>query len=124
MIAKLSPDLVDELEQAGDQPLPVENPRTKRVYVIVDLDQFEVVRRPRTPAAATAWTERKNERRCALIRQKFSQGLNAAESKELAELQDQLASYRKQSVPLPYDVVEVLQAALNSSPAAPPPTTP
>lgn len=124
MIAKLSPDLVDELEQAGDQPLPVENPRTKRVYVIVDLDQFEVVRRPRTPALARDWTERKNERRCALIHQKFSQGLNSAEIKELADLQDQLASYRKQSVPLPYDVVELLQATLTSSPDSPPPTAP
>ena len=67
MIAKLSADLVDELEQAGDQPLPVENPRTKRVYVIVDLNQFELVRRPRPPATAATWTEPKNERRCALV---------------------------------------------------------
>jgi hypothetical protein len=111
MIAKLSPELVRELEQAGDQPLPVENPQTRRVYVLVDVEQYDVVRRPPAVASDT-WTENKNERRCALIRQKFSEGINAAEARELAELQNVLSTFRKRVAPLPYDVVDALQAAL------------
>ena len=119
MIAKLSPELVRELERAGDRPLPVENPNTKRVYVLVDAQQFDVVRRtPRSESVAGSWTESKNERRHALIRKKFSQGIDAAESSELAELQEELSAYRKAAVPLPYDVIDALQAALNS-PVAP-----
>ena len=120
MIAELSPEIVHELEQAGDQPLPVQNPQTKRIYFLVDVEQFDVVRRsPKGPSAVVGWTESKNERRCALIRKKFSQGINAAETCELAELQESLSAYRKQAAPLPYDVIDVLQAAISSSPASP-----
>lgn len=63
------------------------------------------------------WTESKNERRCNLIRKKFAQGIDAAEQNELAMLQDELTAHRKRSVPLPYDVIEELQVALNA-PAA------
>jgi hypothetical protein len=123
MIAKLSPELVQQLEQAGDQPLPVEHPANRRVYLLVDAERFDVVRRaPASPTEAEFWTETKNERRCALIRKKFSQGIDSEEARELAELQEELSAYRKQAVPLPYDVVEVLEAALHASPApsAPP----
>jgi hypothetical protein len=118
MIAKLSPELARELEHAGNQPLQVEDPATKRVYVLVDLEQFEVV--PRTPTASlAAWTESKNKRRCHLIRKKFSHGISAAEGHELIELQEELSAYRKQVAPLPYDVVDALQAALTSPPGFP-----
>lgn len=46
MTAKISPDLVRESAQAGDEPLPVEHPRTKRVYALLDLERYDVVRRP------------------------------------------------------------------------------
>ena len=116
MIAKLSPELVHEIEQAGDRPLPVENPQTKRIYVLVDAERYDVVRRsPTLSSSAEGWSEGKNERRCALIRNKSSEGIDAVEARELAQLQQELAAYRKQVAPLPYDMVEVLQAALNSS---------
>jgi len=115
MIAKLSPELVRELEQVGDQPLPVENPLTKRVYVLVDTQEFDVVRRgPGSVPLSGSWTESKNERRCALIRKKFSQGIDSMEAGELNKLQDELSNFRKQAGPLPYDVIDTLQAALNS----------
>jgi hypothetical protein len=121
MMVKLSHDIVRELEQAGDEPLPVENPQTKRVYVLVDIEQYDVIRRspPRT-SAAVLWTENKNERRCALIRKKFSVGISTDEAQELTQLQDELSAYRAQVAPLPYDAAEGLRAALDSSPASPP----
>jgi hypothetical protein len=120
MTAKLSPEQVRELEQAGDRPMPVEDPHTKRVYLLVDAEQYDVIRRsPTLRSEAELWTEKKNERRCELIRKKFSQGISAQEAGELAELQDELAAYRKRTVPLPYDAVDALQAALNSTPRSP-----
>lgn len=114
MIAQLTPELVREVERAGDQPLPVEDPRTKRVYVLVDTDLYDVVRRSPEPSSdATSWTESKNERRCNLIRKKFSQGINAEEARELNELQDELSAFREQAVPLSYDVVAALKLATN-----------
>jgi hypothetical protein len=65
-----------------------------------------------------SWTETKNERRCTLIGKKFSQGINAEENRELAELQEELSTYRKKAAPLPYDVIEVLRAALDSPEAS------
>jgi hypothetical protein len=112
VMVKLSADIVRELEQAGGQPLPVENPQTKRVYMLVDIEQYDVIRR--SSPAAELWTENKNERRCALIRKKFSVGITADESQELAELQDEVSAYRKRMVPLPYDVAEDLKAAIDS----------
>jgi hypothetical protein len=117
MVAKLSPELVRELEQAGDKPLTVENPSNKRVYVLVDIEQYDVVRR--FPHSLVGWTDEKNKRRCDLIRKKFSEGLDAADACELNELQQEVSAYRKQSALLPYDVVDALQAALISSPDSP-----
>jgi hypothetical protein len=120
-IAVLPPELVRELEHAGDQPLRVENPQTKRRYVLVDVEQYDVVRRPRpTAAGANGWTEEKNERRCALIRKKFSQGIDGAEARELANLQGEVSAYRKQVAPVPYDAADALEEAVNG-PSAPTP---
>ena len=117
MIAKLSLELMRDLEQVGDQPLPVENPQTKRVYVLVDVERYDVVRRsPSLTFGVDAWSEGKNERRCALIRKKFSQGIDAAENRELTHLQEELSAFRTRAAALPYDVVDALRAALGSPP--------
>lgn len=117
MIAKLPLELVEELERAGDRPLQVENPASKRLYVLADVEHYDVIRRSsRAPAASPGWSDEMNERRCALIREKFAKGIDADQARELADLQDQLSAYRKQAVPLPYDVIDILQAAVNSSP--------
>lgn len=86
--------------------LPVEDPLTKRVYV----EKYDLIRRSESHAPAG------KKRRCELIRKKFSQGIDAAEANELLDLQEKLAAYRKQIVPLPYDVIDVLRAALHSAP--------
>lgn len=117
MIAKLPIELAEELERAGDEPLSVEDPRSKRMYAIVDVERFHVVRRkPSEAMGPSSWTDQKNERRCALIREKFSRGIDAEESRELDGLQEELSAYRKQAAPLPYDVIDVLQAALDAAP--------
>lgn len=95
----------------------------KRVYVLVDVEQYDVVRRfPMFSLVAEGRTASKNEHRCSLIRRKFSLGINADEAHELAELQGELSAYRKQAAPLPYDAVDALKAVVNSArdtPAAP-----
>jgi len=119
MVAKLPIELVRELEAGDGQPLAVVNPLTKRMYVLVDAQEFDVVRRGSKPDADRGtWTEQKNERRCDLIRKKFAQGIDFAEADELSRLQDELSAFREQTVPLPYDVVDALQGALDSIPAA------
>jgi hypothetical protein len=109
MTAKLPADLLRALEQAGDRPLTVEDPQTKRVFVVADARRYEVVRRP---DSENSWTDQKNERRCALIHKQFTAGISQAEDDELAQLQEELSAYRKQTVPLPYDAVDALRAAL------------
>jgi hypothetical protein len=109
MIARLSPDLVRELQRAGDRPLPLEDPQSRRVYVLVDTEQYEVVRRS---ASDEAWSENKNDRRCALIRKRFSKGITPEEARELGHLQDELSAFRKMHAPLPYDIVDALQEAV------------
>ena len=52
------------------------------------------------------WTQSRNERHCMLVRKKFLQGISPAESRELAELQKQLAATRKRTTPQPYDLLE------------------
>jgi hypothetical protein len=112
MSATLSAELVRELERAGDRPLPVMNPDTKRRYVLVDIERYDVVQRP---SVEMTWSEKNNERRCGLIRKKFTQGIDEEEVRELSELQDSLSDYRKKTVPLPYDAVDALRAALQSN---------
>jgi hypothetical protein len=58
------------------------------------------------PHFSEGWSESKNERRGTLIRKKFAQGIDDAETRELAELQDELAAYRRRATPLPYDVLD------------------
>lgn len=65
-------------------------------------------------ANASEWNERKNERRCELIRKKFAHGIGADEADELAELQQELAFFRRQAAPLPYDAVDAIEVALRS----------
>jgi len=78
-------------------------------------------RRRATGAGANrAWTDEKNQRRCALIRKKFSQGIGTDEARELADLQDEVSAYRKQVGPVPYDVVDALEEAVNGSSAPTP----
>jgi len=113
----LTPEIVQELESLGDQPLCVEDPDTRRRYLVVDAERYDVVRkRSSASPSGVTWSEQKNNRRIELIRKKFSHGIVDEESQELAALQEELADYRASVVPLPYDIVGELQAAVNSGP--------
>ncbi len=49
------------------------------------------------------WTDAKNQRRCDLIDRKHAAGLTAAETAELAVLQEQMLRYCQRVAPLPLD---------------------
>lgn len=58
------------------------------------------------------WSEKKNVRRCELIRKKFADGLTPAETAQLDQLQEQVGQFREQFGPLSADTVRALEAEL------------
>ena len=114
MIIESPSQLAETLAQANEEPLRFEVPATKRQYLLVNADRYDVVLRS-SPPAQKSWTEVKNARRCELIRRKFVEGIAADEERELSELQEAVSAYRQQAVPLPYDVVEELRATVEAS---------
>jgi hypothetical protein len=115
MVAKLSDDLVGELERNGDQPLAVENPRTKKLYVLVAMDEFVDSRAPpkvKSSAEAIEWNEELNSLRFALIRKESAGGLAPGEALELAKLQQAADSYLRQVAPMPWDEMQELHSKL------------
>ena len=67
---------------------------------------------------AAEWTDAKNARRVALIKQKHAGGLAPAEIVELAGLQDEMLRFRQQVAPLPLDDARKLHQELLSRAAA------
>jgi hypothetical protein len=109
MIARLSDELVDELERTGGQPLRVENPRNHKLYVIVAEDQMAAV--PRSSANG-AWTEAKNARRFALIDKQIAGVLTPEEAAELASLTTEIDDYLRRVAPLPLSATRQLHEQL------------
>ena len=64
------------------------------------------------------WTEEKNARRCELLDQKYASGLNANETLELAQLQEEMMRFRQRVAPLPLDDARKLHQELLSKAAA------
>jgi hypothetical protein len=111
MILTLSNELQHAIDQSGGQPLRVEDPRTRKAYVLVEWDVARTwIETPRL--AEGDWSETKNARRCALIRKKFADGLTPAETAELDQLQEQVGQFREQFGPLAADTVRALEAEL------------
>jgi hypothetical protein len=52
-------------------------------------------------SADDEWTEAKNTRRCDLLDKEIDGTLNAAEAKELAELQQHMLRHRRRVAPVP-----------------------
>jgi hypothetical protein len=75
---------------------------------------------PQLPANANndaiAWTEAKNARRIALIKQKHAEGITAVQQLELAHLQDEMLRYRQKVAPLPLEYARRLHQDLLSQP--------
>jgi hypothetical protein len=119
MTARLSDELVLELERAGDKPLRVENPRNHKLYVIVAEDRFPNGQPEESPPPASDWTEAKNARRFALIDKEIAGTISAEESVELRRLQLEVDDYLRRVAPLPLaaarDLHEQLRRSLGSS---------
>ncbi|MCI0357119.1 MAG: hypothetical protein L0211_01370 [Planctomycetaceae bacterium] len=112
MTAKLSDELVDELERAGDQPLRVENPRNHKLYVIIAEERLTGP----TPADANGqWTEAKNARRFALIDKEIAGTLSQKEAEELAGLSREIDDYLLRVAPLPIHEARELHEQLRRS---------
>jgi hypothetical protein len=115
MVARLSEDLVSELERNGDQPLAVENPRTNRLYVLVAMDKYICSPSPtgeRPVAAEITWNEEYNARRFALIQKESAAELTPDESLELAALQSAADEHLRRVAPLPWNELQELHGKL------------
>ena len=113
MIAKLSDELVRELDRNGSRPLSVEDPRSHKLYVIVSADDYRPVSQSSsvTPAKSD-WTEKKNARRFALIDKEFAGTLTPAEAEELGTLQREADEYLDRVAPQPLEAARALHERL------------
>lgn len=106
MIAKLPDELVRALEQAGDNPLCVENPHNRKRYLIVAEEAL-------TPTIAGGeWTEAKNCRRFHLIDKKIARTITPEEQVELTRLQYEVGDYLNRVAPLPIAETRALHEEL------------
>jgi hypothetical protein len=114
----MTPPLSDELQHALDesrgQPLRVEDPRTRKAYAIVEWDVVRTWMETRQVVDGD-WSDRKNARRCELIRKKFADRLTSDEAAELDQLQEQVGQFREPFGPLAADTVRALDAELQRS---------
>lgn len=116
MTAKLSEDLVQELERAGDQPLRVENPRNHKLYLIIAEERFPLGdSEGGTTNGHGEWTEAKNSRRFELIDREITGTLSAAEAIELRTLQHEIDDYLRRVAPLPLGAARELHEQLRQS---------
>jgi hypothetical protein len=107
----LSNELQHALDQSGGQPLRVEDPRTRKAYVLVEWDVARNWMETRRTADGD-WSGTKNARRCELIHKKFAHGLTPAETAELDQLQERVGQFREPFEPLAADTVRALEAEL------------
>jgi hypothetical protein len=121
MLARLSDELISELERAGDEPLRVENPRNHKLYVIIAEDRLPNGDKGATPSGSNGdWTEDKNARRFALIDKQIAGTISTEETAELRHLQQQIDEYLRRVAPLPLtaarDLHEQVRRSLGNSP--------
>jgi hypothetical protein len=111
MTPTLSDELQHALDESGGRPLRVEDPRTRKAYAIVEWDVARTWIETRRVVDGD-WSEKKNARRCELIRKKFTDRLTPDETAELDQLQEQVGQFREQFGPLAADTVRALDAEL------------
>jgi hypothetical protein len=110
MTVTLSDELRQALDQSAGQPLRVEDPRTRKTYLLVEWDLVRSWIEPR--ADDGNWSQEQNARRCDLIRKKYAHGLTASETAELDQLQEQVGQFRERFEPLAAETVRALAAEL------------
>lgn len=108
MIAKLSNELLSELDRWGDRPLAVEDPRTHRRYWLV----ADAKKPRRSLDDNDEWSDEKNARRFALIDKEIDGTLTPAESAELHNLQAEIDAFLRRVAPLPITETRKLHARL------------
>jgi len=108
MIAKLSNDLLLELDRRGDRPLAVEDPRNNRLYWLVADEQSA----RQVLDDSDEWSDKKNARRFTLIDKEIDGSLTPAESVELNRLQAQIDDFLRRVAPLPITETRKLHAQL------------
>jgi hypothetical protein len=113
MIARLSDELVEELELAGDQPLRVENPRNHKQYVIIAVERLSTGS-PQANANG-AWTEAKNARRFELIDKEIAGTLSTNEAEELGRLSREIDDFLRDIAPLPIHEARTLHEQLRQA---------
>jgi hypothetical protein len=111
MTLTLNNELQHALDQSGGQPIRVEDPRTRKAYVLVELDDARTWLETRRFSDGD-WSEEKNARRCGLICNKYADGLTPGEAAELDQLQEQVGQFREQFGPLAADTVRAPEAEL------------
>jgi hypothetical protein len=135
MTSTLTPEQVAELERSGGSPMVMEDPRTRRGYVLVPQEAYRQIRplfeaiigqaqhAPQTPGQegppSSEWADARNERRCELIDKKHDTGLSSAEQTELNRLQAELAAHQRLVAPRPLAVLELIEEALRQRAANP-----
>ena len=115
MTARLSDDLVLELERVGDEPLPVENPRNHKLYLIIAADRFPNGKAEAMTAADNNWTEEQNARRFVLIDKDIDGTISPSEAAELDRLQHDVDNYLRRVAPLPLAAARQLHEQLRRS---------
>jgi AraC-like DNA-binding protein len=111
MTPTLSDELQHALDESGGQPVRVEDPRTRKAYAIIEWDVARSWLQTQRVVNGD-WSEKKNARRCELIRKKFAGRLTPDEAAELDQLQEQVGQFREQFGPLAADTVRALHAEL------------
>ena len=111
MTLTLNNELQHALDQSGGEPLRIEDPRTRKAYVLVEWDVARAWMETHREQNGD-WSEKNNARRCQLIRKKFADGLAPAEIAELDQLQEQVGQFREQFGPLAAETVLALEAEL------------
>jgi len=116
MVAQTTDDILRELDRTRGGPVEFEDPRTHARYVLIPHESYRLVRPLLGSREAgdqrVQWSDEKNSRRLALIKQEVAGALSKEEQDLLERLQDEFYRYREQIAPLPSAMLEFLEEAL------------
>jgi hypothetical protein len=126
MVAQSTDEILRELDRTQGGPVQFEDPRTHARYVLIPHEAYRRVRpllgeRQPSSEAPVDWTDRKNDRRLALIQREVAGTITADEREMLERLQDEFYRYREQNAPLPTAMLELIEEALERRAAEQPP---
>jgi len=127
MVAQTTDDILRELDRTQGGPVQFEDPRTHAQYVLIPHEAYCLVRpflglSQASNDAPVEWSDAKNHRRLALIKQEVAGKLTADDKVQLERLQDEFYRYREQIAPLPSAaMLELIEESLARRAAEQPP---